>query len=171
MKNIYLLFIPLALSGCVESVHKQIDIVHPNEYGLTKDLEGKTFSIYCDGVAGVNAKGVDNKCKEYIAEFAYQQGYKMFSVLDTKADSNTYSGSNTFYTPVTTYSTASAYSSGHSAFGSGTSTSYVPHEESYSFVRFSKTYVFVLINEKETAKYNNYYVVSDYYIPESSNDK
>ncbi len=168
MNKIFLLLVSLFLFGCVESVHKQIDVVHPNEYGLSTDLEGKTFSIYCNGVAGVDSKGVDDKCKEYIAEFAYQQGYNMFSVLDSKGDSNTYSGSNTFYSPVTTYSTASAYSSGYSAFGTGISTSYVPHEESYSFVRFSKTYIFILISEKEKTKYNNYYIVSDYYIPEDT---
>lgn len=164
MKKIRVLLPILLLSACA-SVSKRIDMIHPNEYGISEELDGKIFSIGCYGNGYADSMYVDDKCKSYMAEFANERGYKLFSVLGQDGSSHTSVGTYTVNQPVTTYSNASVYSGGYSAYGYGSSTTYVPQNYNYTVTTHSKVYVFVLIPETEKDKWQNYYKVSDYYNP------
>lgn len=168
MKISYGFLISLFLSGCA-TVDKNIDTVHPNEYGMSDDFNGKIFSIYCNGNDMADAKYVDDKCKEYMSEFAHEKGYDFFSVIGQDGGTKTSVESYTVNTPVTTYSNASVYSGGYSAYGYGSSTTYVPQTHHYTVTKHAKGYLFVLIDKAEKNKWQNYYKVSDYYIPEEKN--
>lgn len=170
MKKNFLLLVALILCGCAQ-VTKRIMVVHPNEHGLSEDLEGKLFAIGCYGNGSTGLQYVDDKCKRYMAEFAYNRGYDFFSVLAQDGETNSSTSSYTINQPVTTYSNASVYSGGYSAYGYGSSTTYVPQTNYYTVTTHTKAYVFVLIDKTEKNKYKNYYKVSDYYMPEISNEE
>jgi hypothetical protein len=159
-----LLLIPLVLSGCVR-VGYDIENIKPNEVGIDDSFTNRIFDISCRGNGYASSKEVDKQCREYASQFAFKRGYMHFSVLDQDAGSDTTTQSYTTTTPVTTYSNATAYSGGYSAYGHGTSTTYVPQTHHYNVTIHRKSYVFVLIEENELEKWKNYYKVSDYYPP------
>ena len=161
-KYCYILF--LFLFSCAY-VQKSINAIHPNEYGLSEELNGRIFVIDCYGNGYTGASKVEGECKEAMSRFAYENGYILFSVLNQDSQSDTSVGSYTTSEPITTYSNASVYGGGYSAYGSGYSTTYVPQQHFYSVTRHSKSYLFVLINEEEKNMWKNYYRVFDYYTP------
>ncbi len=161
MKKSYLLFFVLCLGGCA-GVDKSIDVVHPNEYGLPDDLNGKVFSISCEGNDEADFKFVDAKCKEYMSEFAYKKGYDLFSVIGQDSGTTTSIGTYTINEPVNSYSNMSMYSG---------FTSYVPQTHHYTITKHAKGYLFVLVDKKEKDKWQNYYKVADYYTGDKINQK
>ena len=160
----------MCLCSCA-LVSRNIALVHPNELGMPESLNGRVFSIHCFGNDWADATFVDNKCKEYISEYAYKDGYPLFSVLDKEDASKTSVGTYTTTQPITTYSNATIYSGGYTAYGFGSSTSYVPQTHLYSVTSHAKDYLFVLIDYSEKDKWQNYYKVSDYYRPEENTTK
>lgn len=145
MKKILIVLSILFLSACA-NVSKRIDVIHPNEYGISEELDGKIFSINCYGNGYADSMYVDDKCKSYMAEFAYKKGYELFSVLGQESFSDTSLMKHKDVRPETRggYSTDTQF---------------------YNVTTHSKIYVFVLISEKEKNKLQNYYKVSDYYNP------
>ena len=153
------------LCGCA-SVDKNIRAIHPAEYGGSEDLDGRIFSISCDGNTKANSVFVDDKCKEYISEFAYQKGYSLFTVLEQDSKENSSVKTYTVNEPISTESESSVHDGERSVHGHNSTTTYVPKTYNYTVTQYTKTYLFVLIDKSEKSKYKNYYKVSDYYTPD-----
>ena len=166
MKKIYFLVAGCLLFGCA-SVDKNIRAVHPGEYGGPEYLDGRIFSIACDGNEKADVLFVDDKCKEYISEFAYQKGYSLFTVLEQDTQEKNSVRTYTVNKPVSTESESSVHDGERSVHGYNTTTTYIPKTESYTVTQYTKTYLFVLIDKSEKKKYKNYYKVSDYYTPDA----
>jgi hypothetical protein len=164
MKKASLLALGALLFGCA-NVNKTINVAHPGEHGYPEELEGKIFSISCTGNASADSRLVDDKCKEYISEFAYQKGFGLFSVLDKNSETNTEQRSYTVNEAITTKAESSVKSDAHSVKKYDTTTTYVPKNRDYTVTTYSHDYLFVLIDAAEKDKYKNYYRVSDYYNP------
>src|SRR5574344_1831228 len=171
MKKLFVFSIFLVITGCAD-VSINIEELKYNEVlgANHSELAGRLFSISCNGNEYAEPDYVKSMCLSSAAELVYNKGYKYFSVIGQDGGATESVGSYTTNTPVTTYSTSSAYSGGYSAYGQGTSTTYVPQTHNYSVIRHHKFYTFVLIGDKEITKWNNYYKVSDYYIPKPKKD-
>lgn len=164
MKKMCLLTVGL-LVGCA-SVDKIIDPIHPAEYGMSEELDGKMFTISCAGNTKADSRFVDNECKKSISEFAYVRGYSFFTVLDSDSQENVQTNSYTVNEPLTTESESSIHDGDRAVHKSGATTTYVPKTKTYTVTTYSQEYTFVLIDKSEKAKYKNYYKVSDYYTPD-----
>ncbi|MDR0483687.1 MAG: hypothetical protein LBH40_00200 [Alphaproteobacteria bacterium] len=128
------------ISGCVSY---NIQPQRPNELGLDTSYKDKVFSIDCTGDEFGSKKYVDQTCRTYIAEFAYNNGYNYFTILD-KDDNQ--------QTSMRVYATRTSVSA-------------------YSTQEYSKYYLFILINDNEINNYNNYYIVADYYTKDTYKSK
>ena len=141
----------LTLAGCTFTPNVDISLkeLKYNEVMGYKysDFEGRLFSIACKSSG--NSDYVDKKCLETASETAFRRGYLYFTVKDkdvgTKEIQRTISSSR--------------------AVVSNGKTVYIPETETYTETIYHNNFMFILINEDEISKYNNYYIVDDYFPP------
>jgi hypothetical protein len=158
MKYAIAFFALLFLYGCANVIY-DLELVRPNEIGLSEDLYGKVFSINCEGNDYAKEKTVDNDCRYIISGIAYKKGYSYFTVLDSFRDTKITTGNYLTTTPVNSY-----YRDSKGNFF--TSTTYSPQNNTYSIKHNYSYYIFLLIKEDEIGNWKNYYKVADYYTAE-----
>lgn len=142
MKKIILNLIFL-LAGCATaSVGFKVDPIKTNELlgAGYEHLDGKIFSIFCGGNGYADYDFVKNSCLQNTATFVHNHGYDYFTMLAKDAD---------------TSQTQSGYVS------NGV---YIPT----TITKHSQYYIILLIDKDMIKKFNNYYKVSDYLIPETN---
>ncbi|MDR2685757.1 MAG: hypothetical protein LBB23_03240 [Rickettsiales bacterium] len=135
------LILPIICFGCAQpTAGFDVEELKTNEIlgAGFEHLDGKLFSIFCGGNGYANYTFVKDSCMRNTAKFVNGTGYEYFSMLSK--DGNT-----------------SKSQSGYVSNGV-----YIPTE----ITKHSQYYTILLINENEKKKFNNFYKVSDYYIPQ-----
>ena len=141
MKKIYMIISLLILSSCATpSVGFDVEQVKTNELlGAGHEyLDGKIFRIFCGGNGYASYEFVKNNCMYNTANFVSTHGYNYFTMLSKNGDTN---------------QIQSGYVSGGV---------YIPT----TITKHSQYYTILFINEDMINKFDNYYKVSDYLIPE-----
>ena len=144
----------LALAGCSFTPNVDISVkeLKYNEVMGYKysDFAGRIFSISCQSHG--NADYVDKKCLEKASETAFRKGYIYFTIKDkdvgTKETQRTVSSLNTMIID------------GKKV--------YIPETETYTETTYHNNFKFILIDEEDISKYDNYYIVDDYFPPRDS---
>ena len=111
------------------------------------DFEGRLFSISCK--SSVDSDYVDNKCLENASEVAFRRGYQYFTMKNKKKDFTEKQKTITKSRPIVI---------------SG-KTTYIPETETYTETIYTNSFDFILVNDEEIKKYDNYYIVDDYFPP------
>ncbi|MDR2007368.1 MAG: hypothetical protein LBQ34_00135 [Alphaproteobacteria bacterium] len=137
IKFIGMFFLMCLTSGCISY---NIDNLQPDEYGLDNSFTDRIYDIYCSS-SSYKLPLVDYKCKGYIAELAYNKGYKYFILA------------NAF--PLSHYSNYIIYGK--------TDYNFQQYVLSYNSAKYSNYYVFILINDNDIHNYAKYSKVADYY--------
>ena len=168
MKKILRGILVFLLSGCI--VKTDVQEIRFNEIGVSPEFEGRIYTITCSSSGG-NAKRVKNACLKKMARTAHDKRYDYFSVFMQNHNLNNeivpIAGQQVVTTTIDSNSRAYIHGSGGYAAGygstNGTVTSYVPTTEYMNVNTFVSEYGFVLIEEQDLGKWQNYYRVSDYY--------
>ena len=114
------------------------------------DFAGRLFSISCKSWANENF--VDEKCLEKASEISFKKGYQYFTI---KTQNKGYKE-----TQKTVSSTKTVVVNGV--------TSFIPETETYTETSYHNNFDFILIDEDEISKYDNYYIVDDYFPPKTA---
>lgn len=134
----------LFFAGCAmysPSVGFNVEQIKTNEFlgAGYENLEGKIFSIFCGGNGYAGYEYVKNSCMKNTAAFVNEKGYKYFTMLSKNG--------NTDKIP-----------SGYVSNGV-----YIPT----TIVKHSQYYMILLLKKDQIKKVDNYYKVSDYYVPKT----
>lgn len=152
MRKINFLFLVLAACDFTPYVDISLkELKYNEEMGYKySDFAGRIFSISCKSSG--NADFVDKKCLEKVSETAFRKGYLYFTVKDkdvgVKENQRTVSSSK--------------------AVVSNGKTVFVPETETYTETIYHNNFKFILIDEDEISKYDNYYIVDDYFPPKDA---
>ena len=114
------------------------------------DFAGRIFSISCKSSG--SSDFVDKKCLEKASETAFRKGYLYFTVKDKD---------------VGVKETQRTVSSSRAVVSNG-KTIFIPETETYTETIYHNNFKFILIDEEEISKYNNYYIVDDYFPPKGA---
>ena len=141
MKYLFVFSFLLLAACATPSVGFDVKEIKTNEFlgAGYEHLEGKIFSIFCGGNGYANYEYVQASCMRNTAAFVDGKGYKYFTMLSKNGDTD---------------KTPSGYVS------NGV---YVPT----TIIKHSQSYIIFLLEQNQIKKANNYYKVSDYYVPES----
>ena len=183
MKFIYFILLSFCVSACVFS---HIDSIPCNEISpeMCHKIGNRIFTIECSSSAVVlDATDVRNRCLGKIARYVAGLGFDYFILPYDKGDSYSRSFTYTTNQPITTYHNynsntssnidfhGSGRLSGYSAYGygnsntylSGSSTSYVPVQNTATITTKQRSMVFIPIVFEEIGLFKTgYYKVSDY---------
>ncbi|MCR5506985.1 MAG: hypothetical protein K6F04_04015, partial [bacterium] len=150
MKKIFLLsFAMLWACAIPQNVDVKLKELKYNEVMGAKhpEFEGRLFSISCQSSG--DSDFVDNKCLENASETAFRKGYLYFTIKNqdkgTKETQRTMTTTNVIVS-------------------NGVKT-YIPETHTYVDRIYHNNFDFILINDDELLKYDNYYIVDDYFPP------
>lgn len=168
MKKVIAFIAILLLGGCM--VKTDVQEIKFNEIGVSSEFEGRIYTITCYSNGG-SSKRVKDTCLKKMARITHDKHYDFFTVFMQNHNANTEVVPFTVQEAITTTSSYNSHAYVHgsggwaSGYGSsnGTTTSYVPTTQYMSVTTFVSRYGFLLIEEKDLGKWENYYKVSDYY--------
>ena len=152
MKKINLLALFLVACNFTPNVDVTFKELKYNEVMGYKysDFEGRLFSISCKSYGSSDL--VDGKCLEKASEIAFNKGYSYFTIK--KQDKG--------------YKETQRTISTSKAIILNGQTSYIPSTETYTETTYHNNFDFILIDEDEISKYDNYYIVDDYFPPKAN---